>query len=1056
MKKIYILLCALAALAAASCTEKEELAPSFTGEKVTREFSTVLTKTTLHTDGATVYWEDTDAISIFDGTSNNKFDIKDYTSPSSSATFSGEVDAGATSFYAVYPYAAGNALAGSTLTAEVPATQTLKADSFQSGAAVAVAYTTGNSLAFHQATAILGITLDSDMDNVESIEFYGNNNEYVAGAVDVAMNTSNGAITSVTPGTGSKKVTLTGSFSAGETYYLSFIPQTFSNGVTVLVNFDGDKTGIVTSDKELNTVAGMSYPIANFTRVTLPKIGLLDKYSFNYDEGSVQNLVPESSANIASITVDSAPAGWEIAWNTNLFEVTPPTQNEIQATPQTVVPEGVFEVTLRSAAGHTRQVEIPVRLKGINSLTDWNAFRTAYGPANSGIGAYSAGTSYSARGTAAADYMVDDEITLNADIALESVTNYYFHNIEHNINGNNRTLTVNVKGSAWPIGFCQQTYGNPTIHDLNLAGTVAWTYKNGSDTKNNAVASAFAARVLGESLTFTNVNSSVNITWTSSIAATPKIGTEPNEQKHGSVGGLVGMCDGKTLTFNNCEVSGTISQNTRALGLAGFLGWNAGANKVYFNHCTFSGKLVNTVTSADRSAYTANSTLDMIGGFVGASDGNASALIQIKGSAMSGEITVADGARMLGGFVGKASSPLVIADDDLGNHSMFSGKIDYTDALGVVASPEYGFVGGFVGGKTAQATTITNCVSAPESEVKITGGAQCVGGYIGKNESAFVKFKDNIFGGKVIYYSKEKPVSSSIERVGGFVGYMGGGESTFDTCHSNGTITVTQGAISVGGFCGIDAGLGGAGESVDDDQHTYDSCDFGGTLDFSSYNSGTAANTCGRIGGFVGELLYNTVYFNSCNVTSGGKIISNKDISNSAGFLGNGGGTYNEKGGTANKYRGTAIFNNCQFHGTLTHTSSGTVTGARRVGGFVGDASRVVSLTSCSNDGNIVLHENAKGFVGLGGIIGRTTNAVSGHTMSCTLTSCSFSGSMTVYAPNESSKTNLSGKTNIFGTLIGANAATTAGVLKIDGANYTSNTNNNNYGTTSVTFAVEP
>ena len=54
MKKIYILLCALAALAAASCTEKEELAPSFTGEKVTREFSTVLTKTTLHTDGKTI------------------------------------------------------------------------------------------------------------------------------------------------------------------------------------------------------------------------------------------------------------------------------------------------------------------------------------------------------------------------------------------------------------------------------------------------------------------------------------------------------------------------------------------------------------------------------------------------------------------------------------------------------------------------------------------------------------------------------------------------------------------------------------------------------------------------------------------------------------------------------------------------------------------------------------------------------------------------------------------------------------------------------------------
>ena len=76
MKKIYILLCALAALAAASCTEKEDFAPA--GEKVTREFTTVLTKTTLHTDGATVYWEEGDAISIFDGVSNNQFDIQGY------------------------------------------------------------------------------------------------------------------------------------------------------------------------------------------------------------------------------------------------------------------------------------------------------------------------------------------------------------------------------------------------------------------------------------------------------------------------------------------------------------------------------------------------------------------------------------------------------------------------------------------------------------------------------------------------------------------------------------------------------------------------------------------------------------------------------------------------------------------------------------------------------------------------------------------------------------------------------------------------------------------
>lgn len=552
MKKIYILLCALAALAAASCTEKEELAPAFTGEKVTREFSTVLTKTTLHTDEATVYWEADDAISVFDAPgSNNKFTIKDYTAPSASATFSGEVDAAATEFYAVYPHDAGNALAGSTLTAAVPASQTLKAGSFQSGAAVAVAYTTGNSLAFHQATAILQVTLDTDMDNVESIEFYGNNNEYVAGAFEVAMNTSTGAITSVTPGTGNKKVTLTGSFSAGETYYLSFIPQDFTNGVTVLVNFDGDKTGIVTSSKRLETVAGTNYQIANFTRISLPKATFAEKNSFNYDNGTPQDLDPESKANIASIDVDSKPAGWDIEWNTDHFEVTPPTQAEIQATPQTVVPEGVFEVTLRSAAGHTRQVEIPVRLYGINSLNDLKALQD-----NAVMDAPEK----------AAPYLVDNsgvqELTLNVDLTLQTTDlkskAIVLHHNAYPINGNGRTVTYDgVNVAAWPTGFVQNLQND--VHDINFTGSMKNTCT--AATGDPVSVGALAARGVTNDVVVTNVNSSVDIEYTASSC-------------NAFIGGLVGyMATGnKSITFDGCTVSGDIVCNTEVTALGGIIG----------------------------------------------------------------------------------------------------------------------------------------------------------------------------------------------------------------------------------------------------------------------------------------------------------------------------------------------------------------------------------------------------------------------------------------------------------------------------------------------------
>jgi len=1036
MKKTYILLCALAALAAASCTEKEELAPSFTGEKVTREFSTVLTKTSLDSDGKTVLWEDGDAISIFDGKDNNRFDIKNNTG--SSATFSGEVDGGATEFYAVYPYADGNGLAGSILTATVPAEQTLKEGSFQSGAAVAVAYTKSSTLDFYQATAVLGITLADYMTNVESIELKGNNNEVVAGAVNVTLNAL-GEITDVTPAGTSKTVTLTGPFEENKTYYLSFIPRNFSAGLTVTVTYGGGHTAVATSGKTLNTEKGKIYPIADFSRVELPVASVAAKTSFAYGQ-SID--IPVTFENVTSFTTDASPDGWTVSWVSDHYAVTAPSLAEIQATPQTVDPAGVIKATI-SNDKYTGKLEIPVRLYGINSVEEFNAFREAYGYKNSKEDPlYEEGVSYGERESAAADYMVNHEITLNADIKLESVTNYYFHNIEHSINGNNRTLTMTITGSEWPIGFCQQTYGNPTIHDLNLAGSMTWTHNNGSYADGNALAGGFAAQIASGTLTFTNVNSSVNITWTSSTAATPKM----TPQRHIPVGGLVGISNAKTITFNNCEVSGTISQNTRALGLAGFLGWNAGANKAYFNHCTFSGKLVNTVTSANKSAYTSNGNLDMIGGFVGASDGNASALIQIKGGVMSGEITVADGARMLGGFIGKASCPVVIGDDDLGNHSTFAGKIDYTDNTGVVTSPAYGYVGGFIGNKTANTTSITNCVSTAASEVKISGGAPCVGGYIGKNDVAFTTFSGNIFGGKVNYASTGAVVSNAIERVGGFVGHMGGGGSTFSSCQSNGTITISQGAISVGGFCGT------VGSN-----DTFSSCDFGGTLDFTTYSTlpsdSDKANRCGRIGGFVGEIQTNTVTFTNCNVTTEGKVISKKDVSNSGGFLGNGGST-----NTGNTARGTAIFTNCNFHGTMSHDWEDGVTGygAHRMGGFVGDASRVVSLSSCSNDGTIVLHDRGKGWTALGGIIGRTTNAATGHTMSFTLTSCSFSGTMTVYAPNATRATSLSNTKNIFGTLIGANAATTDGVLTIDGANYTSNSTNHNYAGTSVSFLVEP
>ena len=568
MKKIYILLCAMAALAAASCTEKEEFIP--TGEMVTREFTTLLTKTTLADAKGVVHWEANDAISVFDGNDNNKFDIKNYTGPS--ASFIGEVVDDATYFYAVYPYAEGNSLNGSTstLTAEVPAEQTLKAGSFQSGAAVAVAYTEGTNLAFHQATAVLGITLADYMTNVDSIMFSGNKGEYVAGKFSIKMDTSDGTITSVDPGNGSKKVVLTGTFKADQTYYLSFIPQEFSDGLTVTVFYGSGQTAVATSDKTFNTERGMIYPIANFVRVKLPVASVAAITSFKY--GTAQD-IPVTLHEVTNVTVDSFPEGWDVAWKTGHFAVTPPTLAKIQETPQTVAPAGVIKATI-SNDKYSGKLEVPVRLYGINSLDDLKALQD---------------DEVMDDAASAAPYLVKagevNELTLNTDLTLQTTDlkskAIALHHNAYPINGNGRTVTYdNVTVTQWPTGFVQNLQND--VHDINFTGSM----KNTCTATDNPVSvGALAARGVTNDVVVTNVNSSVDIEYTASSC-------------NAFIGGLVGYMAtaNKSITFDGCTVSGDIVCNTEVTALGGIIGRGEIEGTVStawtsFNDCEWKGSI---------------------------------------------------------------------------------------------------------------------------------------------------------------------------------------------------------------------------------------------------------------------------------------------------------------------------------------------------------------------------------------------------------------------------------------------------------------------------------
>lgn len=974
MKKIYILLCALAAFAAASCSVKEITEPenaSLDGNKIQRTFSTLMTRTALQADGTTVVWEADDSISVFDGVANNRFDISEYdaSAPSASATFTGTVAEEATEFYAVYPHSAGNSLDGSTVKTTVPAVQTATAGTFDSGAAVVVAYTTSNTLAFHNVTALLGIKLSNAQTSVTSIELKGNAGEFVAGAVNATLSTSSGAVTAITPDSGSKTVTLQGTFAAGGKYYLAFIPQEFSEGITVTAHYADGTAASLSSSLEWEAVAGKSYNVVDFEKADYLEF---ESDTFTFDYGETKTL-SWSSHNVSAITGITVPAGWSYtAFSDGSVQVTAPVKNVVLENQAGSVyqPRGEARIAYTSNGGNSKTGSAVIRLRGINSSEEFDEFRLLYG---NGSASYKAnGVSHAARLTACADYMIDGEITLNDNISVVSQNSsnysyYILHHIEHNLNGNGKTITMAVNSDAWPAGFCQVIFGAVKVHDIKLAGTVDWTYSAAKTTAGCCGGFAGQSHSTNtQSVIFENVDNAININWTSASTADPT--------KNHAVGGFLGFWQNKPATFINCTYSGTITKNCRNLSIGGFIGWNSGTSVSKFDGCTFSGTIDDQAVSS-KAAWVQNTNLGFLGGFVGATDGQASALVECKGCESAGTIKIANGARELGGFVGKGSCPIVFTDDASGNHCTFSGKIDYTEMEGACTMksmvPYYGSVGGFLGLKTNHYTTFTNCVATATSEIQISGGAFCAGGFLGQANAA-------------------------------------------GAAASASTAT------------------------------TFTGCSFEGKLDYTTYASGNDANKAGRIGGFIGQNGYHEVVFNGCSVASTGSIESHDDVSNSGGFVGNGGDTYNTTD-VKNVDRGTVTMSDCHFHGTLVHTATAS-TGARRIGGFVGDASRVVSLTNCTNDGAVVIHENEKGTVGCGGFLGRTTAAAANHTMQFTLSNCVFSGSMTIYnakAPES---------TAVFGTLIGNN--TGFAVTTIDGNTESSNASVN-YGTTSVTFATE-
>jgi len=290
MKKIYsFMVAAVALFAAASCNKElpQENLPAV-GETVVYTASTdgADTKAALNETTKKSEWVDGDAITVHDGTKGWTFTTAE---AGPNVDFSNKEGFGEyRPVLAVYPAGTYTAnVTAKTAKAYIPTWQQAQAGTYLSSAALAVAYSKGNTFAFKNAHALLKFTVNTD--NVTHVIFHGNGSEAITG--DVYVTLGEDGVESVecleTEFTEQKwneetqqnedvKVNKYGTwvecyayhddankyFAKGQTYYIAVAPQKFEGGVTVRVKIDGGeelvaKTTTKPVETKINTILNL-------------------------------------------------------------------------------------------------------------------------------------------------------------------------------------------------------------------------------------------------------------------------------------------------------------------------------------------------------------------------------------------------------------------------------------------------------------------------------------------------------------------------------------------------------------------------------------------------------------------------------------------------------------------------------------------------------------------------------------------------------------------------------------------------------------------------------
>ena len=382
-----------------------------------------------------------------------------------------------------------------------------------------------------------------------------------------------------------------------------------SNNVFQIRGYNGATTifpdgGSVDSQGRKNILLDPTTLKVVYNYYTAPAISAVGTTSFSYGEAQDIHLTP---VNLDGWTVAaSAPAGWNVdtghvADASPYITVTPPTQDAIKA--GTAVGMGSITFTLTSetyGSAPSAGDGVAVRLYGINSKEEFNAFKAVYGAAKD-----------TPTITGLDLWLVDGKVTLNSDLTFSTSTSgdfqtdnaYVLKFLTLSLEGNDRTITLNATSSQIECGLLQGTKGAITIQNLNFDGTITVNKKTASGDY------AFLAErgpSDGNPLILTNVN----------VLPTAKIDITKTTTVTGwNIGGLVGRCfSGQQVTFNQCEVAGSFVTKQNVTTLGGFIGNSPGGTTtaVVFNDCVFSGSIEYKQTENYGTGKGS-----MVGGFVG-------------------------------------------------------------------------------------------------------------------------------------------------------------------------------------------------------------------------------------------------------------------------------------------------------------------------------------------------------------------------------------------------------------------------------------------------------